>query len=71
MHRGSWMNRKWMGDQQLGDNLDRNSANSVSIAVQRPWARDDKEEWPDAAQWIREQCDRLHAIVGNDPGDES
>ena len=60
-----------MGDQQLGDNLDRNSANGMSISVQRPWVRDDEDEWPDAAQWTREQCDRLHAIVGDSPGGES
>ena len=35
----------------------------MSITVQKPWVRDDENEWPDAAQWIREQCDRLHEIV--------
>jgi len=71
MRRYSWTIRERMGDQQLGDNIDRNSANGMSIAVQRPWVRDDEEEWPDAAQWIREQCDRLYAIVGDSPGGES
>ena len=71
MRRYSWAIRERMGDQRLGDNLDRNCANGTSITVQRPWVRDDKGEWPDAAQWIREQCDRLHAIVGDSPCDES
>ena len=48
-----------------GDNVERNSTNSMSITVQRPWVRDDENEWPDAAQWIREQCERLHEIVDN------
>ena len=71
MRRYSSTIRERMGDQQLGDNLDRNSANGMSIAVQRSWVRDDEDEWPDAAQWIREQCDRLHAIVGDRLGGES
>ena len=70
MRRYSWMIRERMGDQQLGDNLDRNSGNGMSIAVQRPWVRDDEDEWPEAAQWIREQYERLHAIVAGQPGDE-
>ena len=71
MRHCSWTIRERMGDQQLGDDLDKNSANGMSITVQRPWVRDDEDEWPDAAQWIREQCDRLHAIVGDHPGGES
>ena len=69
MRRYSWTIREQMGDQQHGNNLDRNSTNGMSIAVQRPWARDSEEGWLDAAQWIREQCDRLHAIVGDSSGD--
>ena len=63
MRRHSWAIRERMGDQQLGDNVERNSTNGMSITVQKPWVRDDENEWPDAAQWIREQCDRLHEIV--------
>ena len=71
MCRYSWMIRERMGDQQLGDNLDRNSANGMTITVKRPWVRDDEDDWLDAVHWIREQCERLHAIVVNQPGDES
>lgn len=52
-----------MSDQQLGGNLEGNSANGWTITVQRPWVRDDENEWPDEALWIREQCERLHAIA--------
>ena len=71
MRRYSWLVRDEMGDQRLGDNLDRNSENGMTIAVQRPWMRDDEEEWPDAARWISEQCERLHTIIDSEPGDES
>ena len=71
MRRYSWLIRDEMGDQQLGDNLDRNSENGMTIAVQRPWVRDDEEGWPDAARWISEQCQRLHTIIGGEPADES
>lgn len=71
MRRYSWLIRDEMGDQRLGDNLDRNSENGMTIAVQRPWMRDDEEEWPDAARWISEQCERLHTIIDGEPGDES
>ena len=52
-----------LGDQQLGDNLERNSASGMSITVEKPWVRDDEGEWLEAAQWIRDQCDRLHSVV--------
>ena len=32
--------------------------------VQRPWTRDDETEWPEAAQWIKEQLQR----TPGDPG---
>ena len=71
MRRYSWLIRDEMGDQQLGDNLDRNSENGMTIAVQRSWVRDDEEEWPDAARWINEQCERLHTIIDGEPDGES
>ena len=63
MRHYSWMIRESIGDQQLGDDLERSSSKGTSITVERPWARDDEDEWPDATQWIKEQCDRLHAII--------
>ena len=60
-----------MGDQELGDNLDRNSENGMTIAVKRSWVRDDDEEWPDAARWISEHCERLHTVIDGEPDGES
>ena len=59
----SWMIRDQMDDQQLGENLEKNSAGGMTITVQRHWTRDDEGEWPEAAQWIKEQFERLQAIL--------
>ena len=61
--RYSWMIRDQMDDQQLGENLEKNSADGMTITVQKHWARDDEGEWPEAAQWIREQFERLRTIL--------
>ena len=63
MRHYSWMIQQTMADQQLGDNLERNSEDGVSIAVQRSWVRDDEDEWPDVAVWIKEQQERLAAVL--------
>ena len=63
MRQYSWMIQQTMADQQLGDNLERNSEDGVSIAVQRSWVRDDEDEWPDVAVWIKEQQERLRAVL--------
>ena len=34
-----------------------------SIGVQRLWARDDKTQWPQVAQWVKEQFDELRSII--------
>ena len=68
MRRCSWKIRERMSDQQLGGTLEANSANGWTIAVQRPWVRDDESDWPEAALWIREQCERLHAIAADQQG---
>ena len=59
----SWMIQQTMGDQQLGENLERNSEDGMSISVQRPWVRDDEDEWPEVAVWIKEQQERLAAVL--------
>ena len=64
MRRCSWMIRERMTDQQLGGDIEDNSMSGWTITVQKSWVRDDAEEWPEAALWIREQCERLHAIAG-------
>ena len=34
-----------------------------SVTVRRRWTGDDESEWPEVAQWIKEQHDRLKAIL--------
>jgi len=43
--------------------LEKNSEDGQSIAVQRPWSRDDEDERPEAAEWIKEQYERLRAVL--------
>lgn len=59
----SWMIREHMGDQLLGENLDKNSENGNTVFVQRHWTRDDETEWPEAARWIVEQHERLRVLT--------
>ena len=59
----SRMIREQMGDQEIGDDLEKKSQDGRTVNVQRSWTRDDEDGWPEAAQWIIEQHDRLRAIV--------
>ena len=59
----SRMTRDQMSDQELGGNLESESRAGRTVAVVRPWTREDRDEWPEAAQWIVEQCERLQAIM--------
>ena len=59
----SWSIRSEMSDQQLGGSLEKNSEAGNSITVQKRWVQEDESEWPEAAQWIKEQHDRLKAIL--------
>ena len=54
-----------MADQELGENVQKNSEAGMSISVQRPWSRGDEDEWPDAVQWIKEQYERLRVILSD------
>ena len=58
-----------MGDQELGENLEKNSENGMTVSVRRRWTRDDESEWPEAADWIKEQHDRLRAILADPPSE--
>ncbi|MCY3839137.1 MAG: hypothetical protein OXH09_10920 [Gammaproteobacteria bacterium] len=42
MRHYSWLIQQPMGDQQLGDNLERNAVSGQGISVQRSWIRDDE-----------------------------
>ena len=63
MQQFSWRIQEEMGDQVLGDNLEKNSADGWSITIQRRWNADDEDEWPETARWIKEQQERLQAIL--------
>ena len=63
MRNYSWMIRKRMSDQILGEDLEGNAVSGWSISVQRSWLRDDENDWSEAAVWITEQCERLLTIV--------
>ena len=69
MRQYSWMIRDQMDDQRLGENLEKNNADGMTITVQRHWTRDDEGEWPEAAQWIKEQFERLRAILSEPPSE--
>lgn len=59
--------REEMGDQVLGENIEKTSADGMTITVQTDWTRDDEGEWLEAAQWIKEQFERLRAILSDPP----
>ena len=61
MQQCSWRIRDEMGGQELGEDLEKNGENGMTVSVRRQWTRDDEDEWPDAAEWIKEQFERLHA----------
>lgn len=64
MRQYSWMVRDQMGDQEIGGNLEKYSSQGTTVYVRRRWARDDEAGWPEAAQWIEEQHERLRTILG-------
>ena len=47
----------------IGGNLERYSSEGTTVSVRRHWVRDDEAGWPEAAYWIKEQYERLRAIV--------
>ena len=63
MRRYSRRIREQMSDQVLGENLESESNQGRTVAVMRPWTREDESEWPEATQWIMEQCERLQSIM--------
>ena len=55
--------RELMGDQEFDGNEASRSRKGRSITVRRGWDRDDRDGWPTAARWIKDQADRLQAIA--------
>ena len=71
----SWMILERMADQYFDDRgAEWNSERGWSVAVMRRWTRDDEEGWPEAAEWLIEQCKRIRTIsvdAGLSAGDDS
>ena len=55
--------REQMSDQVLARRLESESRKGRTVAVKRLWTREDEDEWPEAARWIVEQCERLQSIM--------
>ena len=58
-----------MSDQEIGGNLEKESEAGRTVSVQRHWALDDEAEWPAYARWIKEQQERLQAILAGSPSE--
>ena len=55
--------RDQMGDQELGQNIVKESEDGRSISVWTNWELDDEDDWPEIADWIMDQFERLRAIA--------
>ena len=55
-----------MGDQKLGSDFEKNSKKGWSISVQRNWIGDDEDNWLEAIYWIKQQQERLEAILNDE-----
>ena len=71
MHECSRMIRETMGDQTINNRgADKKAREGRTISIEMTWERDNEEEWPDAAQWIADQTQRVQALL-SDPSDEN
>lgn len=55
--------RDQMPDQVISDDLMAESEHGRTARVERPWTRDDEDEWGEACLWIQDQCERLRTIL--------
>ena len=55
--------RSGMGDQWIEGEPDAESLEGRTVSVKRPWAYEDDEDWPPAADWIKDQYERLRTIL--------
>ena len=55
--------REQMGDQEIGLNIVKESEHGRSISVWRNWELDNEDDWPETADWIIDQFQRLRAIA--------
>ena len=68
MRRFSRMMREQMSDQRFGQHQESQIRKGRTVTVWRSWTRVDDGDWPGAARWVLEQCERLQAIVSSPPG---
>ena len=64
MRHFSWMIQQTMGDQQLGENIDRLSEESTSITVHGLWVPDDDEDCINLPRGPRPAPATLHTLEG-------
>lgn len=62
LRRYSWAIRDQMADQDLGNE---DVAKGWSATVNMNWERGDEANWPEAAQWIMDQFERLQLILSD------
>ena len=54
-----------MSDQCLSGDLESQSKEGRTVYIEQSWIRDDEESWDEAGQWIQDQSERLHTILGS------
>ena len=59
--------RSCLSDQEVVDDPDRRDTDCTASVV-RSWSRDDENQWAEAAQWMKDQHDRLLAIAEQEGG---
>ena len=70
MRQISQIMRDQMPDQMISDDLMAESEHGRTARVERPWTRDDEDEWGEACRWIQDQCERLRAILAGYDSEE-
>ena len=52
-------------DQTIEGELETESTEGRTVSLQRAWNRQDEADWPDAADWIKDQYERLHILLSS------
>lgn len=58
--------RNQMADQHLAGDPETESEQGRTVSVERPWTRDDEDEWNEACQWIADQYQRLRMVLAHE-----
>lgn len=65
MQRYSRMIANQMADQETVGNPADESREGRSVSIERLWTFEDEDEWPEAAEWLQEQHQRLQTILAD------